>query len=171
VRWQNRNTLGRMSFGRPGRFAPLLFVPVAVFLASCGLFHTTSAPAGMGQEVVDGKLAFIVTDISTSPKFGPTSARGVWSIVSMAVRNVGTRPRGFEMAAQSLTDSEGRGHSATLMQPPLANKIDPGLQVSVRLAFDVPPGVRPNQIVVRESASSPGAPVKLVQPPSSTPQG
>ena len=143
------NTLDRMSFGRPGRFAPLLFVPVAVFLASCGLFHSTSAPAGMGQEVVDGKFAFIVNDISTSPTFGPTSARGVWSIVSMAVRNVGTGPRVFEMGAQSLTDSEGRGHSATLMEPPLANKIDPGLQVSVRLAFDVPPGVRPNQIVLR----------------------
>ncbi|HEY6818525.1 MAG TPA: DUF4352 domain-containing protein, partial [Mycobacterium sp.] len=171
VRWQNLNTLDRMSFGRPGRFAPLLFVPVAVFLASCGLSHSTSAPAGIGQEVVDGKFAFIVNDISTSPTFGPTSARGVWSIVSMAVRNVGTGPRVFEMAAQSLTDSEGRGHSATLMEPPLANKIDPGLQVSVRLAFDVPPGVRPNQLVLRESASSPGAPVKLAQPPSSTSHG
>jgi len=171
VRWQNLNTLGHMSFGFPRRFVPLLFVPVAVFLASCGLFHTNSAPAGMGQEVVDGKFAFIVTDISTSPTFGPTSARGVWSIVSMAVRNVGTGPQPFEMAAQSLTDSDGRGHSATLMEPPLANKIDPGLQVSVRLAFDVPPGVRPSKIVLRESASSPGAPVKLVQPASSTPHG
>jgi hypothetical protein len=171
VRWQNLNTLGRMSFGRPGRFAPLLFVPVVVFLASCGLFHTTSGSAGIGREVVDGKFAFIVTDISSSPTFGSTSARGVWWIVSMAVRNVGTEPRFFEMAAQSLTDSEGRGHSATLMEPPLANKIDPGLQVSVRLAFDVPPGVRPQRIVLRESHSSPGAPVNLVQPSSSTPHG
>ena len=171
MRWQNLNTLGHMSFGCPRRFVPLLSVPVAVFLASCGLFHTNSAPAGIGQEVVDGKFAFIVTDISTSPTFGPTSARGVWSIVSMAVRNVGTGPQPFEMAAQSLTDSDGRGHSATLMEPPLANKIDPGLQVSVRLAFDVPPGVRPSKIVLRESASSPGAPVKLVQPASSTPHG
>ena len=160
-----------MSFGRPGMFAPLLFVPAVVFLASCGLFHTTSASAGMGQEVVDGRFAFIVTDISTSPTFGPTNARGAWSIVSMAIRNVGTGPRSFEMAAQSLTDSDGRGHSATLMEPPLANKIDPGLQVSVRLAFDVPPGARPKQIVLRESASSPGAPVTLVQPSSSTPRG
>jgi Domain of unknown function (DUF4352) len=171
VRWQNLNTVGRMSFGRPGTFAQLLFVPVVAFLASCGLFHSTSAPAGIGGEVVDGKFAFIVTDISSSPTFDSTSARGVWWVVSMAVRNVGTGPRFFEMAAQSLTDSDGRGHSATLMEPPLVNKIDPGLQISVRLAFDVPPGVRPKQVVLRESASSPGAPVKLAQPAASTPRG
>ena len=75
------------------------------------------------------------------------------------------------MAAQSLTESEGRGHSATRMEPPSANKIDPGVQVSVRPAFDVPPGVHPTQIVLRESVSSPVAPVNLVQPASSTPHG
>jgi hypothetical protein len=171
VRRQNLNTLGRMSFGRPRRFAPLLFVPAALFLASCGLFHATSESAGVGQEVIDGKFAFIATDISSSPTFDSTSARGVWWILSMAVRNVGTEPRFFEMAAQSLMDSEGRGHSATLMQPPLDKKIDPGLQMSVRLAFDVPPGVRPKKIVLRESASSPGAPVNLAQPSSSTSRG
>jgi Domain of unknown function (DUF4352) len=142
-----------------------------VLLASCGLFHSTSASAGIGREVVVGKFAFVVTDISSSPTFGSTSARGVWWIVSMAVRNVGTEARFFEMAAQSLTDRDGRGHSATLMEPPSVNKIDPGLQMSVRLAFDVPPGVRPKQIVLRESASSPGAPVNLVQPSSSAAPG
>ena len=171
MRWRNLNTVGRMSFGRPARFAPLLFVPVVVFLASCGLFHATSASAGMGQEMIDGKFAFIATDISSSPTFDSTSARGVWWIVSMAVRNVGTEPRFFEMAAQSLMDSDGRGHSATLMEPPLANKIDPGLQMSLRLAFDVPPGVRPKKMVLRESASSAGAPVNLVQPSSSAAPG
>jgi hypothetical protein len=160
-----------MSFGRPGRFAPLLFVPVAVFLAACGLFHATSESAGVGQEVIDGKFAFIATDISSSPTFDSTSARGVWWILSMAVRNVGTEPRFFEMSAQSLMDGDGRGHSATLMEPRLDKKIGPGLQMSVRLAFDVPPGVRPKKIVLRESASSPGAPVNLVQPSSSTSRG
>lgn len=170
MRWQNLNTLGRMPFGCRGMFAPLLLVPVMVFLASCGLFHRTSELAGVGQEVVDGKFAFIVDEVSTSPTFGDTHARGVWSILSMAVRNIGTEPRLFEMGAQSLRDSDGRGHSATLMEPAWVNKVDPGLQVSVRLAFDVPPGVRPRQIVLRESASSTGASVNLVQPSSSTPR-
>lgn len=171
MRRQNRNTLSRMSYGCRGRFAALLFAPVVVLLASCGLFHSTSASAGIGQEVIDGKFAFIVTDIGTSPTFGSTEARGVWLTVSMAVRNVGTHPRSFEMAAQTLKESDGRVHSATLMEPPSINKIDPGLQVSVRLAFDVTPGVHATQIVLRESASSAGAAVNLGQSPSSTSHG
>ncbi len=160
-----------MFFRRGRRPAAFIIVPVAVFLASCGLFHTTSAAAGMGQEVVDGKFAFIVNDIGTSPTFDNTPARGVWLIVSMAVRNLRTEAQPFDMAAQSLKESDGRGHSASFMDPPLVNKIDPGLQMSLKLAFDVPPGVRPTQIVLHESGSSPGATVKLAQPSQSPPHG
>ena len=94
-----------------GRLVALLMVPVAVFLASCD----TSAPAGMGQEVVDGKFAFIVTQVDTSPTFGHTRAQGVYVIVSMAVRNVGTEAQHFEMAAQTLKGGAGRGYSASFM--------------------------------------------------------
>ena len=158
-----------MSFGCRGRFASLLFVPVVVFLASCGFFHRTSESAGVGQEVVDGKFAFIVNEVSTSPTFGDTHARGVWLVLSMAVRNIGTEPRLFQMDAQSLKESDGRGHSAALMEPPSVNKIDPGLQMSVRLAFDVPPGVRPTRILLHESASTPGVRVDLAQSQISSP--
>jgi hypothetical protein len=81
------------------RLAALLMVPVAVFVASCGLFHTTSRPAGIGQEVLDGNFAFIVSQVDTSPTFGHTPAQGVYAIVSMAVRNVGTEPQMFEWEA------------------------------------------------------------------------
>ncbi len=165
------NSLGGMSSGCRRILAALLLLPAVVFLASCGLFHRAPAPAGMGQEVVDGNFAFVVNDVSTSPTFGPARARGVWLIVSVAVRNVGMGPRPFEMAAQSLKESDGRGHSATFMEPSSVNNIDPGLQVSLRLAFDVPPGVHPTRILLRESVSSPGARVSLARLPSSTPSG
>ena len=161
-----------MFFGCMGRLAALLMVPVAVLLASCGLFHTTSAPAGTGQKVLDGKFAFIVSQVDTSPTFGHTRAHGVYVIVSTAVRDVGTEPQFFDMAAQRLKDSAGRQYSASLMDPPFleeVNSINPGLQVSIKLAFDAPPGVRPTQIVLHESASSLRAPVKLLQPPSPSP--
>lgn len=151
-----------MSFGCRGSLAALLLLPV-VFLASCGFFHKTSESPGVGQEVVDGKFAFIVNDVSSSPTFGDSHARGVWLVLSMAVRNIGTEPRAFDMAAQSLKESDGRGHSAALMEPPSVNTIDPGLQVSVRLAFDVPPGVRPTRVLLRESGTTPGARVNLTQ--------
>ncbi|HZC11525.1 MAG TPA: DUF4352 domain-containing protein [Mycobacterium sp.] len=163
-----------MFFGGMGRLAALLMVPVAVFLASCSLFHTASG-AGMGQEVVDGKLAFIVNQVDTSPTFGHTRAHGVYVIVSMAVRNVGTEAQFFDKAAQTLKGGAGREYSATLMDPPfleeVVNNIDPGLQVSVKLAFDVPTAGGPTQIVLRESASSHGAPVNLEQRASLSPPG
>jgi len=150
------------------RLAALLMVPVAASLASCALFHTTSGPpAGMGQEALDGKFAFIVSNVNTSPTFGRTPAQGVYVIVSMAVRNVGTEAQFFEMAAQKLKDSTGRQYSASFVDPPHlgdGNNINPGLQVSVKEAFDVPPDVRPTQIVLHDSASSHGAPVNLTQP-------
>ena len=154
------------------RLAALLMVPVAVFVASCGLFHTPSRPAGIGQEVLDGNFAFIVSHVNTSPTFGRTPAQGVYVIVSMAVRNVGTEAQFFDMAAQTLKGSAGRQYSASFVDPPLlgdGNNINPGLQVSVKEVFDVPPDVRPTQIVLHESASSHGAPVKLLQPPSPSP--
>ena len=155
-----------------GRLTALLMVPVAVFLASCDLFQTTSAPAGMGQEVLDGKFAFIVTKVDTSRTFSHTRAQGVYVIVSMAVRNVGTEAQFFEMAAQTLKDRTGRAYSASFMDPSHlgeVNNIDPGLQVSVKEVFDVPPGVRPTQIVLHDSASSHGVPVNLTQPSAPAP--
>jgi Domain of unknown function (DUF4352) len=151
-------------------------VPVAVLLASCGLFHHPSAQAGMGQEVIDGKFAFIVTQVDTSPAFGQTRAQGVYFVVSMAVRNVGTEAQFFVMSAQKLKDNAGREYSAGFMDPPFleeVNNINPGLQVSVKLAFDVPPSTKPTQIVLHESESSQGAPVNLTEstpsPSSSSP--
>ena len=154
-----------MFFGR-ARFAALLLIPVALFLASCSLFHKSSAPpAGVGQEVVDGKFAFIVNQVGTSPTFQDTRAGGVFLVVSMAVRNVGTQARAFELTAQKLKESDGRGHSASFMDP-VVNNIDPGLQVSLKLAFDVTPGGRRSQLMLHESPDSPGAPVNLVLPPA-----
>ncbi len=151
-----------MLFGCMGRLAALLMLPVAVFLASCGLFHTTSRPAGMGHEVLDGTFAFIVSQVDTSPTFGHTRAQGVYAIVSMAVRNVGTEPQMFEWVAQRLKDRTGREYSPSLMVHPVfgdvVNSIDPGLQVNVKVAFDVPPGAKPTQIVLHDSLSSHGAP-------------
>jgi hypothetical protein len=161
-----------MFFGCRRRLAVLLMVPIAVLLASCGMFKTASAPAGMGREVLDGKFAFIVSEVNTSSTFGQNRAHGEFAIVSMAVRNVGTEAQFFDMAAQTLKDSAGRQYSASFMDPPFleaVNTINPGLQVSVKLAFDVPPGVRPTQIVLHESASSHGTPVSLKQSSSPSP--
>ncbi|MGA8124335.1 MAG: DUF4352 domain-containing protein, partial [Mycobacterium sp.] len=107
-------------------------------------------------------------NVDTAPTFGNTSAHGVYVIVSMAVRNVGAEAQLFEMAAQKLKDNTGRRYLASFVDPsPLGdgNSINPGLQVSVKAVFDVPPDVRPTQIVLHDSASSHGVPVNLTPSP------
>jgi hypothetical protein len=127
----------------------------------------------MGQEVIDGKLAFIVNQVDIAPTFDHKRAQGVFVVVSMAVRNVGTSGQIFEWSAQKLKDNINREYSASFMVPPLfgkvVNAIDPGLQVSIKLAFDVPPGTKPTELVVHDSQSSPGAAVKLTESPPATP--
>ena len=154
-----------MFLGPRARFIAFLVVPIALVLASCNAVHSTTAPAGIGQEVVDGKFAFIVNQVGTSATFADARAGGVYVIVSMAVRNVGNHARAFDVTAQKLKETAGRGHSASFMEP-VVNNIDPGLQVSVKLAFDVPPGARKSELVLHESPDSPGVPVTLVLPPS-----
>jgi hypothetical protein len=93
----------------------------------------------------------------------------------MAVRNVGKEPQFFVWGAQQLKDGTGRMYSARFMDPPrigdVGDSIDPGLQVSVRLAFDVP-DARSTEIVLHDSPSSEGVAVKLKRPePASPPSG
>jgi len=171
---QHPNTLDRMLFGRGTRLA-VVMAAVAVLLASCNMSRSTSAPAGIGREVFDGEFAFVVTHVETSPTFDHTRAQGVYLIVSMAVRNIGKEPQFFVWGAQQLKDNTGRMYSARFMDPPrigdVGDSIDPGLQVSVRLAFDVP-DARATQIVLHDAPSSGGVAVKLKRPePASPPPG
>lgn len=79
----------------------------------------------------------------------------------------------FDWAAQRLKDRTGREYSASLMVPPLlgdvVNSMNPGLQVSVKLAFDVPHDAKSTQIVLYDPLSSHVVPVNLTQPPSPPP--
>ena len=163
-----------MRFGRTRRLVALLLLPVVLLLASCSS-SKNSAPPGIGREVIDGEFAFVVTHVETSPTFDNTHAQGVYLIVLMAVRNLGTEPQFLVWGAQKLKDGSGRKYSARFMDPPrigdVGDSIDPGLQVSVRLAFDVPEA-RSAQIVLHDSPSSEGVVVKLNRPePSSPPPG
>jgi Domain of unknown function (DUF4352) len=165
------NTVGRMFSGRLAALLALL--AAGMLVGACHTARTTSSPPGMGQEAIDGNFAFIVTQLNSSQTFADKRAQGVYEIVSMSVRNVGAQAQFFEWAAQRLKDSTGRKYSANFMVPPLfgnvVNSIGPGLQVSLKLAFDVPPGTKPTQVVLRESVSSHGAQVNLTQPPSPPP--
>jgi hypothetical protein len=165
-----------MFFGCIGRrAAALVLLATGMLVAACHFGQQRAAsPTGIGQEVRDGTFAFVVTHVDRATTFDDKRAQGVFVIVSTAVRNVGTETERFEWAAQRLKDSTQREYSPSFMVPSLfgkdVNTLDPGLQVSIKLAFDVPPGTKkPTQIVLHDSLSSHGATVNLSQPPSPSP--
>jgi Domain of unknown function (DUF4352) len=168
-----------MFFGCTGRLAALLMsFAVGTLVGACHFteINTTVPPAAIGQVVRDGTFDFTVTQVNSSPTFGDRRAQGVYAILSLTVKNVGVEPQMFEWSAQRLKDSIGRQYSASFMVPSLfgnvVNAIDPGLEVRIKVAFDVPPGTKPTQIVLHESLSSDGVPVNLTKAPSPpTPRG
>jgi len=161
-----------MFFDRMGRLAAvLMLVAAGTFVGACDFTQTTTTPpTGMGQEVRDGKFGFTVTQVNNSPTFGDTRAQGVYVIVLMTVKNVGTEGRDFEWHAQALKDSVGHEYSPSFTDlseagdNPDSYEMDPELEVRVKLAFDVLPDLKPTQIVLHDSASSHGVPVNLMQP-------
>jgi uncharacterized protein DUF4352 len=160
-----------MIFGWVGRLTVMLMLVAAgTSVAACASRQIdTSVPsAAIGQKVRDGTFDFIVTQVNGSRTFSGKPAQGVYAIVSVTVKNIGVDPVMFDWSAQQLKDSIGRQYSASSMVPSLygniVNAIDPGEELPVKLAFDVPPDTKPTLITLHESTSSEGAPVNLTQP-------
>lgn len=136
-------------------------------VGACDLSQTTftTPPGAIGQKVRDGTFDFTVTQVTRSPTFRHKRAQGVYVIVSLTVKNVGVEPVQFYWSAQQLEDSIKRRYSPISMDPSLfgnvVNAVDPGVEIPLRVAFDVPPGTKPTQIMLHESASSEGVRVNL----------
>lgn len=129
-------------------------------------------PPGIGQEVRDGKFAFTVAGVTNSKTVPddpsePKTAQGVYVIVSMTVKNIGDRAQGYYGNNQKLIDSQGRQFSPDSMADIALNgdndgtDINPGNQIKVSVAFDVPDGTQPTQVVLHDSAYSGGVNVNL----------
>jgi Domain of unknown function (DUF4352) len=123
--------------------------------SSSGRTATTaaSAPTGaesvgatLGDEVRDGKFAFVVNSISPSTStIGTTKPRGQWIIVSLTVTNTGNEPQSFFVQNQKLIDNQGREYAADTMAALSINQDDamiidmnPGFSAKVQVPFDVP---------------------------------
>ncbi len=139
---------------------------VAVILAVIGL--VVSAPISAATEVArDGKFEFTVTSVSTAASLGGENAQGEYVIVWMTVQNIGHVAQGYYGNNQKLIDSTGRLFSSDSMADIEANgaldetEINPGNHINVRVVFDVPPGTKPAQLVVHDSAFSGGARINL----------
>lgn len=165
---------------------------VVLFFGGCGALvaivgssageKTTSAggkgskadsSAGVGQEVRDGKFAFTVTGVRTSPDTGTSKARGEFIIVTMTVKNTGNEPQSFFVENQKLFDGDGKQFAADSMAAIELNSgangentsmlvnMNPGFTITAQVPFDVPPGTKATVIELHDSAFSGGVKVKL----------
>jgi hypothetical protein len=129
--------------------------------------------ARLGQQVRDGQFAFVVTSVDTAPvvadEDNPTitvSSQGTFVIVKMTITNVSNGPGSFLPQAQNLkADGQTfqiRPDAENLLGIPptgVGPILDPGDQLEVSLAYDVPNGTTPQSIVIRDYPSSAGAEV------------
>jgi hypothetical protein len=134
----------------------------------------TGAPAGIGDQVQDGAFAFTVTKVETGREalgdgFLRSEAQGSYVLVHVTVTNIGTESAMFTSANQTLLDAQGREFEAdagaAMMNVPdsesFLTDINPGNTVDGVLVFDVPQGLTPAAIELRESMFSDGATVAL----------
>lgn len=155
--------------------ALIALAPVSACAARPTVAETPSAGGTSTVGFVgDGNLAFAVTDVEQRDIAGDpaapgyfVTAKGVYVVVSLRIRNVGNRPVTLVDSDQTLVDATGRSFATDRAANIYDNRevpstrIVPGGELRVRLAFDVPVGTQPREIVLRESASSAGVVVAL----------
>ncbi|ORA15901.1 DUF4352 domain-containing protein [Mycobacterium asiaticum] len=137
---------------------------VAVLITGCLGTRHHSGP-GLNDEVRDGTLAFTVTAIHLGvPKTGHRTAQGVFVVVNLMVKNGGPTSRAVYCQDQTLTDFSGKhyDHAVNLDGPNDRTNIEPGKEVHVTCAFDVPNGMLPASITLRASQFSHGVRVALL---------
>ncbi|MFQ6226823.1 DUF4352 domain-containing protein [Nocardia sp. NPDC002869] len=163
----SKTTTSRVAPGEQAKAAPPVAAP------------TEQAPpkpdhAPAGSAVRDGKFEFVVTQIEQGLKVVGTNpylqkeAQGQYILVHTTVTNIGDRPRAYFGSNQTLIDAQGREFTNDTMAEVNVNDsavigadINPGNQLSVVIAFDVPVDAQPTVIEFHDSAFSGGAKVAL----------
>lgn len=141
----------------------------------------SAAPTpGIGQEVRDGKFAFVVNSVDRSKTAGNPSnefeivtAQGEFINVHLTVSNVGDRTQSFSDSNQKLSigGKEFSANDSAAMWTQSANvDINPGNSIQAVVSFDVPANnADSGTLTVHDSAFSGGVKVALQQAAQRTP--
>ena len=130
---------------------------------------------GLGREVVDGDLTFVVKtiDCGATQVVGATTrtAQGKFCALALSIKNVGRSPVTFVARSQTLADANQRrfevdpdataDHPANAGQDMLTPVINPGNEVSGVLVFDIPLEDRPTTATLHAGPGGFGAMVLL----------
>ncbi|MDZ7886558.1 MAG: DUF4352 domain-containing protein [Mycobacterium sp.] len=122
----------------------------------------------IGSQVRDGKFAFVVESVERQTNwYGDPKPRGQWVIATVRVTNIGAEPQSFFARNQKLIDAAGReyagdGSAAIFMgEESMAVDLGPGLALSVRIPFDVPPSATLSALMLHDSVFSSGVRVSI----------
>ncbi|KXO89442.1 DUF4352 domain-containing protein [Tsukamurella pseudospumae] len=137
---------------------------------------TAAKVAGLNTAVRDGKFEFVVTgveaglaEVGDNPYLAK-KAQGQFVVVSMTVKNIGTKPQSFSPSSQKLKDAQGRTFESDSMAQialgdsdvPVWDNINPGNTVQVKVVFDMPKDASAASIELHDSMFSGGAKVALM---------
>lgn len=136
-------------------------------------------PVAVGEEAIDGMLAFTVkgSDTDDVVDFDEPDAvhpQGIFVIVTTQIKNIGRSSWTYSADYQRLVDGEGREFSPdtpAMRTQYLAKEtridINPGNTAAAQLVFDVPQGTQPNQyaLLLRDSPDSQGVTLSIPPPP------
>jgi hypothetical protein len=144
-----------------------------VLAAGGGAYALTARPKHPAAPS-DGGFVFDVGTVkcgvgSVGPADLPQSANGQFCLVGVTVRNAGTEAALLDPGAQEAIDAQGRHYpmsdrAAVFVNngdPTLLEEIPPGRSVPGVLPFELPSGVSPVALELREKVGSAGVRVPL----------
>ncbi|MDN3355053.1 DUF4352 domain-containing protein [Actinomadura sp. DC4] len=123
----------------------------------------------MNQPAGDGRFTFVVTKMRRTGHVGDSSitrtdAQGEFVVLTVTVTNHGKTAQLLDASNQKLL-AGGKTYDADTNvfadSKAFLNNINPGNSVTASIAFDVPKGTRPTQVVLHDSAFSNGVRVAL----------
>jgi hypothetical protein len=134
------------------------------------------APArpGLGDAVRDGQFEFVVRSVSCGQAtldngWLHAQAKGQYCVVELTVTNIGTEARNFGDGLQRATGPSGERYAADTGAGVVANGsgqaiwdvINPGISVTAKIVYDIPPGAAITALELHDGALSRGATVTL----------
>lgn len=133
-----------------------------------------SAPAAIGEPVLDGTFQFVVRQISCGTEtigndFFSLQAQGQYCLIDLQVTNIGTETAQIDDSRQYLYDDDGNEYrvlgEARFYRwgsgENLWAEINPDDTVAGSLVYDVPWGFQPGTMRLQDSFLSPGVTVQL----------
>ncbi|SNS59978.1 protein of unknown function [Asanoa hainanensis] len=125
---------------------------------------------GLNEPARDGRFEFTIFKVACgTTRVGGEDALGVYCLVDLSVRNIGSRAQLFDGSSQKAFDRDGTEFSHDGAAGQYANggtdvflrDIDPGSELRGKLVFDVPKGTKLATVELHGSAFSGGVTVAL----------